>query len=438
MLKRLELVGFKSFADKTEFVFAPGVTGVVGPNGSGKSNVVDAVRWVLGEQSAKSLRGGEMTDVIFNGSATRRSVGLAEVTMTFDNSRRALATEADEVQIGRRVYRSGEGEYLINGHACRLKDVKDLFLGSGAGSDAYCIIEQGRVDVLLQASNKDRRTIFEEAAGVSRFKAKKTETLRRLERVDQNLQRLRDIVEEVDKQLRSVQLQAAKAQRSQEYTARLKELRVALGLREYHQLTQTLDTKASEFEALRAALRAESEQADAWERELRELEETLARLDAAVREQETHLSAARQQITADETRLDHGRAQADDLEGELSRSRRLLAELTTHTATLGAAVGDADREVRAAESEAAVQRWEVQRLEEELKELDSRLSGLREQVRLEKDEHLECMRQAARLQNDAVSYRAQVDNLRGSTTGCGSAASRPRNIWRRWTWNCRT
>ena len=243
MLKRLELVGFKSFADKTEFVFAPGVTGVVGPNGSGKSNVVDAVRWVLGEQSAKSLRGGEMTDVIFNGSATRRSLGMAEVTMTFDNGRRALATEADEVQIGRRVYRSGEGEYLINGRACRLKDVKDLFLGSGAGSDAYCIIEQGRVDVLLQASTKDRRTIFEEAAGVSRFKAKKTETLRRLERVDQNLQRLRDIVEEVDKQLRSVQLQAAKAQRSQEYTARLKELRVALGLREYHQFTQTLDAK---------------------------------------------------------------------------------------------------------------------------------------------------------------------------------------------------
>ena len=158
MLKRLELVGFKSFADKTEFAFAPGVTGIVGPNGSGKSNVVDAVRWVLGEQSAKSLRGGEMTDVIFNGSATRRSLGLAEVTMTFDNSRRVLATEADEVQISRRVYRGGEGEYLINGQACRLKDVKDLFLGSGAGTDAYCIIEQGRVDVLLQASTKERRT----------------------------------------------------------------------------------------------------------------------------------------------------------------------------------------------------------------------------------------------------------------------------------------
>src|ERR1700680_899454 len=175
MLKSLELVGFKSFADKTTIEFAPGITAIVGPNGSGKSNIVDAVRWILGEQSAKSLRGGEMADVIFNGSTSRRSLGLAEVTMTFDNSRGILATEAEEVQITRRVYRGGEGEYLINQQICRLKDVKDLFLGSGAGSDAYCIIEQGRVDVLLQASAKDRRTIFEEAAGISRFKAKKTE-----------------------------------------------------------------------------------------------------------------------------------------------------------------------------------------------------------------------------------------------------------------------
>src|ERR671925_122918 len=128
MLKRLELVGFKSFADKCSFDFSAGVTGIIGPNGSGKSNVVDAVRWVLGEQSARSLRGGEMTDVIFNGSASRRSLGLAEVTMTFDNSRKSLATDAHEVQITRRVYRSGEGEYLINHQVCRLRDIKNLFL----------------------------------------------------------------------------------------------------------------------------------------------------------------------------------------------------------------------------------------------------------------------------------------------------------------------
>src|SRR5436309_1148742 len=208
MLKHLELVGFKSFAEKCCFHFSDGVTGIIGPNGSGKSNVVDAVRWVLGEQSAKSLRGGEMTDVIFNGSASRRSLGLAEVSMVFDNARKVLASDAEEVTVTRRVYRSGEGEYLINNQGCRLRDVKDLFLGSGAGTDAYCIIQQGQVDVLLQTAPKERRTIFEEAAGISRFKARKIETLRRLERVDGNLQRLRDVLDEVEKQLRSVRLHA--------------------------------------------------------------------------------------------------------------------------------------------------------------------------------------------------------------------------------------
>src|SRR5947207_1144098 len=140
MLKRLELVGFKSFADKTQFDFAAGITGVVGPNGSGKSNIVDAVRWILGEQSAKSLRGGEMADVIFNGSSSRRSLGLAEVTMTFDNRKQQLAIDNAEVQITRRVYRDGEGEYLINGQTARLKDIKEMFLGTGAGNDDLCII----------------------------------------------------------------------------------------------------------------------------------------------------------------------------------------------------------------------------------------------------------------------------------------------------------
>src|ERR1043165_1206005 len=152
MLKRLELVGFKSFADKTVFDFPDGITAIVGPNGSGKSNIVDAVRWILGEQSAKSLRGGEMADVIFNGSASRRSFSFAEVTMTFDNRLRQLATEAAEVQIPRRVFRTGEGEYLINGQVGRLKDIKGLFLGSGAGNDDLCIIAQGKVDVLLSES----------------------------------------------------------------------------------------------------------------------------------------------------------------------------------------------------------------------------------------------------------------------------------------------
>src|SRR5690348_770742 len=305
MLKRLDLVGFKSFADKTTFEFASGVTAVVGPNGSGKSNIVDAVRWVLGEQSAKSLRGGEMADVIFNGSTTRRSVGMAEVTMTFDNSRRILAIDGDEVQITRRVYRDGEGEYLINHQPSRLKDIKELFLGSGAGADAYCIIEQGRVDVFLQASTRERRTVFEEAAGISRFKAKKIETLRKLERVDQNLQRARDILDEVEKQLRSVKLQAAKAQRYQEYSNRLKELRVALGLKEFHELAERLSAETAVLDSLRAGLEEQAKQAQEWEESARRLEETLAGLEEAAHVQETALAQARQQITGEETTSAH-------------------------------------------------------------------------------------------------------------------------------------
>src|SRR5690349_8720675 len=164
MLKALELVGFKSFADKTRLEFPRGITVVVGPNGSGKSNIVDAIKWVLGEQSVKSLRGKEMADVIFNGSASRHPVNTAETTLTIDNSQRLLAVDTDEVHITRRVYRSGEGEYLINRQPVRLRDVRDLLAGTGLSTEAYSIIEQGKVDVLLQASPRDRRIIFEEAA----------------------------------------------------------------------------------------------------------------------------------------------------------------------------------------------------------------------------------------------------------------------------------
>ncbi|HMF16678.1 MAG TPA: AAA family ATPase, partial [Gemmataceae bacterium] len=324
MLKQLELVGFKSFADKSTFTFGDGITAIVGPNGSGKSNIVDAVRWILGEQSAKSLRGGEMADVIFNGSTTRRSFGLAEVTMTFDNSRRLLATEAAEVQVTRRVYRTGEGEYLLNQQVCRLKDIKDLFLGSGAGHDAYCIIEQGKVDVLLQASTKERRTIFEEAAGISRFKAKKIETLRKLERVDQNLLRLKDIIDEVDKQLRSVKLQAAKAERYQEYSSRLKELRLNLGLAEYHQHTEKLRTETAILDGLKADMEQRAARAAAYEEQTNSLDALVAELQDQLRNQESNLAAVRQHIHTQETTIGHETSLSGDLEAELARTRNRL------------------------------------------------------------------------------------------------------------------
>jgi chromosome segregation protein len=228
-LTALELVGFKSFADRTRFEFPEGLTAIVGPNGSGKSNVVDAIKWVLGEQSIRSLRGREMTDVIFSGSAGRRPLNAAETTLVFDNTSRDLPVDAEEVRITRRVYRSGEGEYLVNGEASRLRDIRELLSGTGVATEAYSVIEQGRVDALLVASGRDRRAVFEEAAGITRFRVRRGEALRRLERTDQSLARLGDILAEVAGRLGTVRQQAARARRYRELSARLRSLRLAVG-----------------------------------------------------------------------------------------------------------------------------------------------------------------------------------------------------------------
>src|SRR5947208_4168419 len=246
-LKKLILQGFKSFADRTEFVFDSPITGIVGPNGCGKSNVVDGFKWVLGEQSAKSLRGDAMMDVIFNGSGNRKPAGLAEVTLVFENPKREdntrlLNLDTDEVSVGRRLFRDGTSEYQLNNTASRLKDIRELFMDTGVGVDAYSVIEQGRVAALLEANPEERRLIFEEAAGISKFKQRKKEAQRKLERVDQNLLRVHDIVEEVEKRLRSVKVQAGRARTYKEYSDRLGELRLGYALQDYHtQHTQLAD-----------------------------------------------------------------------------------------------------------------------------------------------------------------------------------------------------
>ena len=204
MLKSLELFGFKSFADRTVFEFHEGITGVVGPNGSGKSNVVDSIKWLLGDQSAKSLRGKEMTDVIFKGSASRPAMGTAEVTMVLDNDQGLLEERGPEIAISRRLYASGEGEYLIDGQRVRLKDVKDLLFDTGLGSRGYSVLEQGRIDAVLSANPAQRRAIFEEAAGISRYRQRRHETELRLKRCEQDVERLDDLMGELRSRVREV------------------------------------------------------------------------------------------------------------------------------------------------------------------------------------------------------------------------------------------
>lgn len=225
-LKKVEIVGFKSFADRTLVYFDKGVTCVVGPNGCGKSNISDSIRWVLGERSAKMLRGSKMEDVIFAGTQFRKPVAFAEVSLTIDNQDRGLPIDYNEVTITRRLHRSGESEYLINKTSCRLKDVQDLILDTGIGSNSYSMIEQGRIDHILNADAEERRFLIEEAAGISKYKVKKEEAIRKLERTEQNLLRLKDIVAEVQRNIQYAERQARRAERYREQFEKLKDLEI--------------------------------------------------------------------------------------------------------------------------------------------------------------------------------------------------------------------
>ena len=226
-LKRIELQGFKSFADKTVIDVHQGITGIVGPNGSGKSNISDAIRWVLGEQSAKALRGGKMEDVIFNGTQKRRPLGYAEVTMAFDNTTGFLASDYAEVEITRRVYRSGESEYLINRAPCRLRDIHELFMDTGMGRDGYSIVGQGKIAEIVSQKSEERRGVFEEAAGISKYRWRKQEAERKLDRTEDNLVRVRDILTELETRVEPLKRQSEKALKFLDLREELKGIEVS-------------------------------------------------------------------------------------------------------------------------------------------------------------------------------------------------------------------
>ncbi len=412
-LKKIILNGFKSFADKTAFDFEDGVTVVVGPNGCGKSNIVDAVRWVLGEQSAKSLRGGQMLDVIFNGSSTRKSSSMAEVTLVFENSQSILKTDENEVAVTRRLYRSGDSEYLLNNKACRLKDIRETFLDTGIGTDAYSIIEQGKVAVLLQASPQDRRSIFEEAAGISRYKARKKEALRKLERTEQNLLRLTDVIGELEKRLRSIKVQAGKARNYQTYSTRLKELRLIQHLSEYHQLRQDTETTAAELEAFQDELAGVNAENVRTQAQLSNIEHDLDHLEQQIQEHERELLQCTAQISTQEDRIEMGQRRCDELNQQLTRTRQQMHNLRIQNRQL--------------QQDSAADRQQLEEIEEQLKTLQAELENLqtlrqdkalqlaesRAQLDDEKSGLIDIVRRTAQLHNEIQSLDVRRDSLSG-------------------------
>ena len=254
-LKALKLQGFKSFADPTTLSFEPGVTAVVGPNGCGKSNIADSIRWVLGEQSAKALRGGKMQDVIFEGTDTRRSAQMCEVSMLLTECEKQLGSEFHEIEVTRRVYRDGQGEYLFNGQACRLKDIHKLFMDTGVGRTSYSIMAQGQIDQVLSSKPEERRAVFEEAAGITKYKSQRKEAMAKLALTDQNLARVADVIGEVARQIGSLKRQASKAMRYKRLGHRLRHLSVAWSAFQHGKLSESI----AALEVTLAGLRAEAE-----------------------------------------------------------------------------------------------------------------------------------------------------------------------------------
>jgi chromosome segregation protein len=325
-LLSLEVFGFKSFADKTVFNFHEGVTAIVGPNGCGKSNVLDAVRWALGEQSAKSLRGDEMADVIFNGADTRKPVGFAEVSVTFTDCAEELGIEWHDVRVTRRVYRDGNSEYLLNKTPCRLRDIQGLFADTGIARTAYSMMEQGRIDMILSSRPEDRRAVFEEAAGITKYKTQKREALRKLEATEANLLRIGDVIKEVKRQIGSLQRQAGKARRYQAIHADLRVL-------ETHHARQHLDSLEREAAACREDIKrlTETEQStrttiDHAENALAEERRALDKIDTEITGSRAEVQRLDSEIAAHRSRIDFNKQRAQELADLIERARRDIAE----------------------------------------------------------------------------------------------------------------
>ena len=232
-LKKVEIFGFKSFPNRTKFVFDKGISAIIGPNGCGKTNVFDAVKWVLGEQSPKSVRSSRMEDVIFSGTNNRKRLGLAEVSLVFDNSKNILPIDFSEVKVTRKIYRDDQSEYYINKSLCRLRDVLELFMNTGVGVDAYSFLEQGKVDVIINSRPQDRRLIFEEASGIMKYNARKQEAVRKLDHTEQNLIRIEDIMKEVKRQVISINRQVGKAKRYKDLHESARGLELKLARKNY-------------------------------------------------------------------------------------------------------------------------------------------------------------------------------------------------------------
>lgn len=404
-LKRLEVVGFKSFADRIGIDFVPGVTAVVGPNGSGKSNVTDAIRWVLGEQSAKSLRGSKMEDVIFAGSASRKPLNFAEVTLILNNEDEEVGIPYSEISVTRRVYRSGESEYLLNNQQCRLKDITDLFMDSGLGKEAFSIISQGRVDEILNSKPDDRRTIFEEAAGILKYKLRKKKAEQKLLETDDNLHRVLDILHELDSRLEPLKIQSSAAKDYLHMTEELKELDMSLIVHDLEKHHQELLIVKEEHEQLEQQEQHQASEIANYQTKMDELRTKIHNID--------------EMIDAAQERLVEASAEVERWEGRKALMQEKRSNAEKQFQQLQLALKEAkEEEMELAKTEEEnkklfdLKKNEIQQLKAEIKQLDvslnSSVSQIEQQIEEYKNLYIDLLNEEATAKNELKHIEQQL------------------------------
>jgi chromosome segregation protein len=404
-LKRLDVVGFKSFAERISVEFVPGVTAVVGPNGSGKSNITDSIRWVLGEQSAKSLRGAKMEDIIFAGSDSRKSLNFAEVTLTLDNEDQSLPLDYNEVSVTRRVYRSGDSEYLINKQNCRLKDIVDLFMDSGLGREAFSIISQGRVEEILNSKPEDRRTIFEEAAGVLKYKSRKKKAESKLFETQENLNRVTDIIHELEGQVEPLKIQAAIAKDYLQQKEELEQIEVALTAFEIEDLHGRWEQLSRQLEQHKEDEIKQSAGLQKKEAEIEKMRDQLAALDESVSDLQNVLLHASEELEKLEGRrevLKERKKNASQNKGQLEKN---IEELTSSIELLENQKAEYEQSVSVLAGEAAALQKVLQQKQEQLKLYSEDVEHTIDSI---KSDYIEVLNEQAGAKNEKIYIEQQL------------------------------
>ncbi len=408
--KSLELIGFKSFAEKTKLDFEPGVTAIVGPNGCGKSNIADSIRWVLGEQSAKSLRASKMEDVIFNGTDTKEPINFAEVSLTFSNENRILPIDYDEVTISRRVFRSGETEYLLNKTPVRLKDISELLMGTGIGTESYSIIEQGKMDLILSSRPEDRRYIFEEASGITKYKSKKKEALRKLEQTEQNLLRISDIILEVKRQISSIERQARKAERYKVDFDKLKEIEVKQSFFDFKSLktqektysVESGDLKDRERE-LDVQIQAVVADISGYRQSLDEINQNISEVKNKSMEVSGALDMNLHKIEIDKERIEEARA----TQGAPAKEIESITEKIISAKTLVDKLrGDRSR----LESDRSLKHRSIEEKEGLLNNISGQIESTEEKVKICKVQIVDFLSRETKTKNELIKLGADIQN----------------------------